>query len=189
MTTPQDPYGQGQPNPYTPGQPNPYGQNQPSYPPPAPPLHEGELRGAQNLPAPQPVQISFWLWVATVVLGIVSAVVGFAQRDTLLATLRAANTQQLSEDALQTVATVSLAFAAVIAVVFAGLYLLFAFKARAGRNWARIVLTVLTALRVVFLATGFSVLNLLTVLAAVAATVLLFLPEANQFYTASKRVR
>jgi len=180
MTTPQDPYAQGQPNPY--------GQNPPNMPPAAPPLHEGELRGAQNLPAPQQVQISFWLWVATVVLGVISAVVGFAQRDALLATLRAANTQHLSDDALQAVASASLAFAAVIAIVFAGLYLLFAFKARAGRNWARITLTVLTVLRVLFLATSFSVLNALTVLVAVAATVLLFLPEANQFFTASKRV-
>lgn len=170
MTTPQDPYGQ---------------QN---LPPAAPPLHESELRGARNLPAPQQVQLSFWLWVATVVLGLISAAVGFTQTDTALAAARAVNTSHLSDDVLRAAVTVGLVFAAVVAIVFAGLYLLFGFKARAGRNWARITLTVLTAIRVLLLATSFSVLGAITVLVAVAATVLLFLPASNQFFTASNRV-
>ena len=169
MTNPQDPFGQ------------------PNTPPAAPPLNESELRGVQTLPTPTPVQVSFWLWVVTVVLSLIGAVVGFTQRDALMTALRAANVQHLTEDQRQAAATVSLAVAAVIAVVFAGLYLLFAFKARAGRNWARITLTVLTVLRVLFLFAGFSVLAVISVVAAVAATVLLFLPEANQFFTASKR--
>jgi len=180
MTTPQDPYAQGQPNPY--------GQNPPNMPPAAPPLHEGELRGAQNLPAPQQVQISFWLWVATAVVGIISAVYGFTQRDAALNAARAVNTANLSDDTLQAAITFGLILAAVFLVVFAALYLLFAFKARAGRNWARIVLTVLTVLDVLFLAVGFSILSGLSTLAAVVAVVLLFLPASNQFFTASKRV-
>jgi hypothetical protein len=84
--------------------------------------------------------------------------------------------------------TVSLVFVAIVGIVFAGLYLLFAFKARAGRNWARITLTVLTVLRVVVLAIGFSLLSALSALVAVVAVVLLFLPASNQFFAASKRV-
>ena len=170
MTTPQDPYGQ---------------QN---IPPAAPPLTESEMRGAQTVPAPQQVQISFWLWVATAVLGVIGAAVVFTQRDAALDAARAANTSHLSDDVLQSAVTVGLVFAAVLAVVFAGLYLLFAFKARAGRNWARIVLTVLTVLDVLFLAVKFSTLSGISTLIAVVAVVLLFLPASNEFFAASRRV-
>jgi hypothetical protein len=157
-------------------------------PPAAPPLHEGELRGAQNLPAPGPVQVSFWLWVLTAVVGVVGAVVSLTQRDAALAAARAANLQHVTDEQLQAAVTVSLVFVAIVGIVFAGLYLLFAFKARAGRNWARITLTVLTVLRVVVLAIGFSLLSALSALVAVVAVVLLFLPASNQFFAASKRV-
>jgi chromate transport protein ChrA len=169
MTTPQDPYGR------------------PNTPPAAPPLNEGELRGAQTLPAPQPVQVSFWLWVATAVIGLVAAVVTFTQRDAAVNALRAANTQHLSDEQLQAAATIGLVFAAVLSIVFAGLYVLFAVKARAGRNWARITLAIVTVLRVILLATSFTVLGALSTLVAVVAAVLLFLPASNQFYAAAKR--
>lgn len=169
MTTPQDPAGQ------------------PGMPPAAPPLNESELRGAQNLPAPTPVQVSFWLWVATAVVGVIGAVVVFTRRDAAVDAARAANVQHLTDAQLQAAVTVGLVVAALFAVVFAGLYLLFAFKARAGRNWARITLTVLTVLDVLLLATSFTVLSALSTLVAVVAAVLLFLPASNQFFTASKR--
>ncbi|MEV6608000.1 hypothetical protein [Kutzneria sp. NPDC051319] len=183
MTNPQDPYPQQQPGRSGSYQPN---QN----PMAAPPLSQSELGGPQNLPAPQPVQISFWIWVATAALGVIGAVVGFTQRDAAVAALRgSASVRGLTEAQIQTAATVGVAVAAVFAIIFAGLYVLFAFKARAGRNWARIVLTVLTVLHVLSLATGFSVLAGISALAAVVALVLLYLPASSQFYAASKRVR
>ena len=172
MTTPQDPYGQGQPN----------------MPPAAPPLDESELRGAQNLPAPPPVQVSFWLWVGSAVVSVIGALLGFTQSGAALDAARSNNTAHLTDAQLQTAVTFGLVLAAVFLIVFAGLYLLFAFKARAGRNWARIVLTVLTVVGVLFLALSFSLVSGLTTLVAVVATVLLFLPASNQFYAASKRV-
>jgi hypothetical protein len=169
MTNPQDPFGQ------------------PNVPPAAPPLNESELRGAQNLPAPTTVQASFWLWVVTVVISLVGAVVGFTQRDAALAALRSANVQNLTDAQIQAAVTLGLAVAAVFAIVFAGLYLLFAFKARAGRNWARITLTVLTVLRLLSLIAGSNLLAVISVVVAVVAVVLLFLPASNQFFAASKR--
>lgn len=157
-------------------------------PPAAPPLHESELRGAQNLPAPTPVQVSFWLWVATAVVSVIGALLGFTQRDAALATVRGANTANLSEAQLEAAVTFGLVLAAVFLIVFAGLYLLFAFKARAGRNWARIVLTVLTVIDVLVLAINFSLVSGLSTLVAVVAVVLLFLPASSQFYAASRRV-
>jgi hypothetical protein len=170
MTTPQDPYGQ------------------PNVPPAAPPLNESELRGAQDLPAPSPVQASFWLWIVTAVLGLIGTVIGFTQRDAALAAVRAANTQHLDDATLQAAVTAGLAFAAVIAVVFAALYVLFAFKTRAGRNWARITLTVLTALRVLLLIPSHDLLSVLAAVVAVVAVVLLYLPASAAFFTASRRV-
>jgi hypothetical protein len=75
----------------------------------------------------------------------------------------------------------------VIALAFAGLYVLFAFKARAGRNWARIALTVLTALGVLALVIGgFSVVGILSTVVSVVAVVLLFLPASNQHFAAQQ---
>lgn len=91
----------------------------------------------------------------------------------------------------------------VIFLVFAALYLFFAFKMNAGRNWARIVLTVVGALAVL---SGFSATSTVTVngqsysasnqvfgwigaLLAVVAIVLMFLPQSNAFFTASKAHR
>jgi hypothetical protein len=180
MTNPQDPYGQpnqyGQPT----GQPQPYGM-----PPAAPQFNEP---ATQNIPVPTTVQASFWVWVATVVLSLVGAVVGFAGSGDALAAARSANSG-LTDAQLQAIVTGTLIFAAVIAVVFAGLYLLFAFKARAGRNWARITLTVLTVLRLLALAAGVTLFGVITVVGAIVATVLLFLPESNQYFTAKKMVR
>jgi hypothetical protein len=48
------------------------------------------------------------------------------------------------DTAISLVKTTSIA----VAVIFAGLFLFFAFKMRAGRNWARITLTVLAGLSV-----------------------------------------
>ncbi len=44
--------------------------------------------------------------------------------------------------------------AIVLSLMFAGLYVLFAFKLRVGRNWARIVLTIVAALALLSLLLG-----------------------------------
>jgi hypothetical protein len=176
MTNPQD--SSGQPNQY--GQPTPYGM-------PAAPQYTEPT--AQNIPVPSTVQAAFWVWVATVVLTLVGGIVTLTNSSAALATLKANNTAGLSDAQLQSLATTTLAVAAVVSVIFAGLYLLFAFKARAGRNWARIVLTVLAVLRLLSLAFGPDLFTVITVVGAVVATVLLFLPASNQYFTAKKVVR
>lgn len=86
----------------------------------------------------------------------------------------------------------------VIAVIFLALYLFFAVKMRNGRNWARIVLTVLSALSVV---SQFSVSTTVTVngqeyssssnavtgwiaaVAAIIAIALMYLPASNAYFS------
>ncbi|MBW4715850.1 hypothetical protein [Saccharothrix obliqua] len=175
MTTPQDPNG---------------GQQQPYIPPP-PPLSASELQGSGGgpaLPVPKEVQISFWIWIAGAALSVLGSLLALTQRDAIAQVLRESpQSRGLSPDEFDAAVTASILFAVVIGLVFAGLYVLFAFKARAGRNWARVVLTVLTALSLLALVTGASVSGLLTSLASVVAVVLLYMPNAKAYFDAHKR--
>lgn len=159
--------------------------------PTPPPLSESELRGAAPAPVPKEVTLSFWLWVAGAVLGVIGGLLLFGMRDEVLAEVRQQpDTAALSPAELDAVVTVSLVFGFVIVFVLACLYLLFAFKARAGRNWARIVLLILTVLSVLGqLAGNMTWLGIISVLVAVAAAVLLFLPASNEYFAARKRTR
>ncbi len=126
--------------------------------------------GAQSVPAgpaPKEVETAFRLWIANVVLGIIGAVMSFA----------------LS------------ALGVVIALIFAALYLLFAFKMRQGRNWARITLTVLGGIGVLMGVLGllFStgalgvlglLLSIVQLVLIVAAIYFMFRPAANAYFTA-----
>jgi hypothetical protein len=81
--------------------------------------------------------------------------------------------------------------------IFAGLMLLFAFKMRAGRNWARILLTVYTAVGVwsflSAMASSGAELELMWSLADVAfgvtAVVYMFRPESTKYFTEHKQRR
>ena len=94
-------------------------------------------------------------------------------------------------------------FAVVVFVIVAGLYLLFAFKMKAGRNWARITLTVLGILGVLTSITPSSrsvTVNgqvyesssgpgWITAVLTLAAVLLMFVGGANEFFTVSKAYR
>ena len=92
----------------------------------------------------------------------------------------------------------------VIGVISLALYLFFAIKMRAGRNWARIVLTVLSALSLlssfsasasvtindqVFTATSSRVTEWIGVALSVVAIVLMYLTPSNLYFTASNQAR
>lgn len=82
-------------------------------------------------------------------------------------------------------------------VIFAGLMLLFAFKMRAGRNWARILLTAYTAVGVwsflSAMASSGPALELMWSLAEVAfgvtAVVYMFRPESTKYFAEHKQRR
>lgn len=94
--------------------------------------------------------------------------------------------------------------AVVAGVIIVALYLLFAFKMRAGRNWARIVLTVLSALSIVSQFTFSASVEVngrvyssslsdasgwVGTALAVVAIVLMFLPASNEYFARSKAAR
>ncbi|MEU6150690.1 hypothetical protein ABZ816_11880 [Actinosynnema sp. NPDC047251] len=180
MTTPQDPD---------------RGPQQPHIPAP-PPLSESELHGTPSaagpaLPVPKEVQISFWIWIAGAVLSVIGGLLAFAQRDAVADALRRApQTADLSAEEFDALVSANIMITAVVGVVMAGLYVLFAFKARAGRNWARVVLAALTVLGLLStLLVGAGVSGLLTSLISVVAVVLLYLPNSKAYFDSVKRAR
>ncbi|MEV6896619.1 hypothetical protein [Amycolatopsis sp. NPDC051372] len=139
---------------------------------------------------PNTITVAFWAFVASTVIGIVAALLLFGQKDDLVDAARRTN-PNLDQAQLDQAANIALVVAVVIAVLIALLYLLFAVKLRAGRNWARIVLTVLTALQVLSLITGNggTWLSYLSALAAVIGVVFSFVGDSNTYIAAGKQVR
>jgi len=119
----------------------------------APPGYPASYPGAPATLPPKPavpgsVNGSFWIFVVAAVWTVLSVVlvVNSSIWDQALAYARANGAITTDVDSvIGIVKTTVIAFA----VVFAALYVFFAFKMRAGRNWARITLTVLAALSLV----------------------------------------
>ena len=144
-------------------------------------------------PRPGTVEGAFWAFIAAPVIGLIGGLLILGNRDEIAATLRDTNRQRggnLTDAQIDQALTVTMITAVVIAVIIAGLYLLFAFKLRAGRNWARIVLTVLTALQLLSLLVGQSTIgSYVAVLAAVVGVVLSFTGPSNAYFAAAKAQR
>lgn len=147
--------------------------------------------------APADVQKAFKLWIVSIAIGVLGTLVGlifgFANREDLETTIMD-NSPTLTPDEVSTTVTATLIAVAVIGLIIAGLELLFTFKMRAGRNWARIVLTVLGVLGVLFslygLATAFtigSVLTLISIIVVIAAIVFMFKPASSAYFSTPQR--
>ncbi|MGW7536763.1 hypothetical protein [Amycolatopsis sp. NPDC054798] len=145
---------------------------------------------ADRPPRPAAITGAFWAFVAAMLVGVAAAVFLFFSRDAVADAMRRANAQnatRLTDAQIDQAVTIGVVAGAVLAIAFSLLHLLFAFKLRAGRNWARIVLTVLTALQVVSLLAGrTTVVGYVSAAFAVLGVVLSFLPEASQYIAAAK---
>ncbi len=141
-------------------------------------------------PRPGTVEGAFWAFIVAPVIGLIGALLIFGNRDQIATTLRNSNRERggnLTDAQIDQAVNVTMITAVVIAVVIAALYLLFAFKLRAGRNWARIVLTVLTGLQLLSVLLGQSTIGgYLAVLAAVVGVVLSFTGPSNAYFAAAK---
>jgi hypothetical protein len=134
---------------------------------------------------PQLVNVSFWMILVAGLLTLVSIPV-------TIATLNSAEGQSMIQDALDaqdtsgseisvsSIVGVAVTFVVIISLIMAGLYALVAFKIRKGKNWARILGTVLAAISLLGLAqVG---LGTITILLGVAAMVLLYLPATAPYF-------
>lgn len=152
--------------------------------------NSAEMGQATAPPRPGTIEGAFWAFIAAPVIGLIGGLMVFGNRDEIATTLRDSNRQRggnLTDAQIDQAANITMITALVVAVVIAALYLLFAFKLRAGRNWARIVLTVLAALQLISVLTGQSTIaGYVAVLAAVVGVVLSFTGPSNAYIAAVK---
>lgn len=171
MTTPSDPNGL------------------PQFPSAPPPSEYGNA--PQTYTPPNELMASFWCYLGAAVIVLVGGLFYTGQKQAVLDTLRATNTANLTETQLESAAGFVVVFVVVVAAVIAALYAFFAFKMRAGRNWARIVLTVIAALDLLSLVSGrgAGTLGLIGALAAIVGCVLSYLPNSGAYFSAVKASR
>jgi len=144
--------------------------------------------------APADVDKAFKLWLVSIgigVLGIIASLI-FTDRDALAQKLKDSGST-LGTDQLNSAVNATLIGGAIIGIFIIGLELLFAFKMRAGRNWARIVLTVLGVLGVLSALYGLTagltigtILKLISILVVIAAIVFMFRPASRAYFSRPK---
>lgn len=173
---------------------NPTDPNDPNYRglpnfPSAPPAADMQQ---QRFTPPQEIMWSFWCYVAGALILIVSGVLAAAQRQQFVTALRQnPSVKNLTPDQFNAAVTAAIVLQVVLAVVISALYVLFAFKIRQGRNWARIVLTVVAALALIalLLTGGSSVLSVIGRIAAVLGCVASYLPNSTAYINAVRAGR
>lgn len=152
---PQQPYPQQgyqqQPYPQQGYQPGAYGAN----PYAAPPVSGSELAGAQR---PTTVVVAFWIAIiAPIVVTLLTAGAMLSVTQMVDEMLAGAEFEATAPEApdprsvAQSAFMVMFGFVIFIYAVLTGLWILFGFKMRAGRNWARITLTVFAGIWILFM--------------------------------------
>jgi hypothetical protein len=165
--------------------------------PAAPPPPQGWQQPAPQRGAPpSTVMNAFRLMLVTAALSVIGIIATFATKDDLRQRLRRAN---LDADTtrLDNLVNTAIAISLVVAIVFVVLYVLLAFKVRAGRNWARIVTWVLAGLGVLSLLGALSTtatplsrtLSVISGLIDIVIIVLLAQRPSNDYFRGSARQR
>ncbi len=190
--------GQQYPGQY-PGQYPQYG-GQPGYPQSGHP--GGYPEQATKPKTPSTVTAAFAVYVLAAIMAAVGILLAL-NSDIWAQAVRdaGANAQDLNGVSVESVVNIAKGLVIGVGIVFVALYLLFAFKMRAGRNWARITLTVLSALSLLstvnatgsvtvanrtYTSSTSSVTGWIGVVLAVAAIVLMYLPASNEYFRTVK---
>lgn len=141
-------------------------------------------------PMPREVRTSFWLWVATIVLGVVGAVVMLVTLDDNAG--RELRGVGMSDGDAAMFTRVAAVASASFTLLWAGLKVFFVLMMRAGRSWSRIVLTVYGPLSVLFSIGALvaddrtavrSSISAAGILLTVAAVVLMYLGAAGSWFS------
>ncbi|MCT2585659.1 hypothetical protein [Actinophytocola gossypii] len=165
---------------------------------PAPPVRDDE---SAEIPRPKAIDTAFQASLAGAAIGAIATVVTVLFDSEGLALLvrdmlSGAGLPDGDAEVAQAVGTFRVAMVLGI-LVFLGLSLLFALKMRAGRNWARILITVLAFVGVVgflnAMAASGAALELIWSLAevafAVTAVIYMFRPESTRYFVEHKKRR
>ncbi|HEX6402565.1 MAG TPA: hypothetical protein VF003_05305 [Pseudonocardiaceae bacterium] len=138
-------------------------------------------------PRPNSVDISFWLWITYLTIGAINTVVGFVQRDRNRADAINAVVAQypgMDRSMIDSLATVVVVGVVVLGLLFVAACVSCALLMRGGRNWARVVLTVVGSLSVLFLIGPVvtPLQALFQLLLVVGAIVMMFQRPANDWF-------
>jgi len=139
---------------------------------------------------PGTILLSFFGFLAATVTTIAGAIFLATSGQALQDELRRRDAS-LSESELDTAVTFAQGVGLAVAAIVVLGYLWLAFKLKAGRNWARVVLTVLTLLQVGFVFVGGTadVLSYVSCAVAVIAMVASYLPASNDYIAEVKHTR
>ncbi|MBK1787959.1 hypothetical protein [Prauserella cavernicola] len=136
---------------------------------------------------PMTIVAAFFGFLASTVSALAGGFLILNYRDELAATLRDADTS-LSGERLDQAVLVAQGFALAVVAVVVLTYLWLSFKLKAGRNWARVALTVLTLLHAAsLLATHATWAGYLSCAVAVLAMVSSYLPPSNAYVAGAGR--
>lgn len=145
----------------------------------------------QTIPIPREVKISFWIWIVTAVVIFSSVLSLFGQRDEIRAQTMQENQGSLTPEEVDQAVDLAFGLFFVVYLSVALLFTLFAFKAKAGRNWARIALAVVTGLNLLAFISGPNsghLMSMLSILVSALAVVLLYLPNSSAYFALKKNL-
>lgn len=159
--------------------------------------------GASFAPMPTPprtIQYAFWGWLVIAAIRIYGAVDAIATRQDTVDILNGANganvpsgprSTPLPESQIQSAANFIVGTDVVVSLLFAALFVLFAFQLRAGRNWARILLIFAAIVDLLlFVQSGaYSVLSILAALVSLTTIVLSYLRPSTDYVAQMREAR
>ncbi|WP_017976923.1 hypothetical protein [Actinopolyspora halophila] len=172
---------------------------------------QGENGNATETP-PRSVWLARWLWIAAAVVGFARSVIQMSDRRALVEELRTLN-PELAQHEVDAAVNGGIMFSLLLVLAVAALYVLIGNKMARGRNWARVVILVITGLLVV--STAFTLITtgsgtptssvqgvpsmalgplslafgIVIALLDAAVFVLLLRPESRRFFAEVKRRR
>ncbi|MBO9056285.1 hypothetical protein JYQ29_04720 [Curtobacterium flaccumfaciens pv. flaccumfaciens] len=121
---------------------------------------------------PTSVTVAFVIWLVVVLANILQGIINL--------------TSGSSADVADSVGTAPLVGGAIFAFILAVIELIIVFKMRDGRNWARIVLTVLAVLQLIGVgvgaASGGNAFGWIGGVAVLIATILMYVGGANRYF-------
>jgi hypothetical protein len=144
-------------------------------------------------PVPSTLDTAWWLVIANVVLGLIGLVYTVSHRQEIID--RVIQTRDLDPELARSAANVGIAVGVLFGIGFAIFYVFLAVKMRAGRNWARITLTVFLSLGVLGGLANTAGANpsfsklvaVIGLLLNVATLILIWLRPSNEYIAARNR--
>ncbi|HEX3783874.1 MAG TPA: hypothetical protein VHX38_29780 [Pseudonocardiaceae bacterium] len=138
---------------------------------------------------PVTVVVAFWVWIAAAVLVLVRVVLTLGQKNEIVNELRANPPKGIAASTYPQVAQTLIDVQVLLFVLAALFFVFFAYKVRAGRNWARLTITIVTVVGVVYTAlySGLDWETGISLLISVIPVVLINLPPSTAYFAARKR--